>query len=80
MINKLSKKQLWWLYGAFGALFLGSGVSIALEASHWKHQGESLLLWAGCGTLGIGLVVAGVVFLIRAGILDREIKKKRLTS
>lgn len=72
----LSNKQLWWLYGSCGALFLGSGLSIAIEASHWKHQGEPFLVWVGFGVLGIGLVVSGVVFLIRAGIIKYELSKQ----
>jgi|GEM_PF-1154435 len=70
---KLTKKQYWWVYGTAGTVLLGSGLTIAIEAGHWKHMQEPFLLWTGAGVVGIGSVISGVVFLIRASIIYREI-------
>lgn len=68
------RKKQWWFNGVVGALLLGSGLSIALECSHIKHSGGDFWLWTLGGTAGIGLLLSGVVMLVRAGILNAEIK------
>jgi len=68
-------RRTWWILGSSGALLLGSGVSIALEASHYKHLGTTNWQWILGGILGIACIVSGVVFLIRAGIIAHELKK-----
>jgi hypothetical protein len=71
----MSERSKWWLNGFFGALLFGSGLSIAIECSHIKHQNGDLWLWVTGGTIGIGLALSGVVLLIRAGIIEEKIKK-----
>ena len=66
----MSDKMKWWLYGAGGALLFGSGLSIAMECSHLKHSDYLDWWWILGGTAGIGIALSGVVFLIRAGILQ----------
>ncbi|MFC4636002.1 hypothetical protein ACFO3O_18985 [Dokdonia ponticola] len=73
MEKKQLKKQ-WWLYGSVGALFLGSGLSLISEASHWKHQAVIWCQWVGFGMLGLALTVSGVVFLIKAGVLKERMR------
>ncbi|MGB3776307.1 MAG: hypothetical protein WA951_13705 [Leeuwenhoekiella sp.] len=72
----LSKRSKWWLMGGAGAILFGSGLSLALEASHWKHDGSDWYYWVLGGTAGIGIALSGVVVLIKAGILKREIDRK----
>ncbi|NQX78638.1 hypothetical protein [Gilvibacter sp.] len=59
-----------------GALLLGSGISVALECSQLKHNGADFWLWTLGGTAGIGLVLSGVVLLIRAGIINEQLKNQ----
>ena len=59
-----SKKQKWLITGATGAISFGSGFSLAAEASHWKHTNESFWIWAVSGTIGIGLMILGVIIFI----------------
>lgn len=63
----LKPKQLLWLQGTIGVILIGSGLSLAIEASHWKHLEEPLWQWVSGGTLGIALVVIGIISLIKAG-------------
>lgn len=74
---KLTKKQSWWLYGSLGAFLLGSGFSLAAEASHWKHAGQSFWQWTLGGIAGIGLLLSGVVLLIKAGVIERELRQEK---
>jgi hypothetical protein len=71
----MTDKLKWWLFGAGGALLFGSGLSIAIECSHLKHSGDNFWLWVIGGTVGIGLALSGVVFLIRAGILEFKMRQ-----
>ena len=70
------QKKQWWFNGVVGALLLGSGLSVALECSQLKHNGADFWLWTLGGTAGIGLVLSGVVLLIRAGIINEQLKNQ----
>jgi len=72
-----TKRKKWWFYGAFGAVLLGSGLSLAIESSWWKHSETPDWYWILGGTAGIGLCLSGVVLLIKAGILNNELKNKK---
>jgi hypothetical protein len=72
----MTDKVKWWLYGAGGALLFGSGLSIAIECSHIKHSGDHFWLWVFGGTCGLGLALSGVVFLIKAGILQYKMQSQ----
>ena len=74
------QKKLWWFNGVVGALLLGSGLSIALECSQLKHNDGNFWLWTLGGTAGIGMVLSGVVLLVRAGILKEQIKAQNTKS
>ena len=73
----MTDKTKWWINGTVGALLLGSGLSIALECSHIKNDGGDFWLWVLGGTFGIGLVLSGVVLLIRAGILENNMRQHK---
>jgi hypothetical protein len=72
----MTKRTKWWWNGAAGAFLFGSGLSIAMECSQLKHSGEPWYIWAVGGTAGIGIALSGVVLLIRAGILNRELQRE----
>ena len=57
-------KSKWLIQGASGAICFGSGFSLAAEASHWKHSNEAFWLWGISGTLGIGLMILGIIIFI----------------
>lgn len=69
-MNKQRRK--WVVQGGIGASLIGFGLSLAIEASHWKHSGGPFWVWAGGGTLGITLLVAGIVVLIKASRLEED--------
>ena len=70
-----SRRKKWWFNGAFGAVLFGSGISLAIEAGHWKHSTSPWFYWVLGGTLGICSALSGVVLLSRAGVLKREMEK-----
>ena len=72
----ISKRGKWWLNGFLGALLFGSGLSLAIESGFWKHSPEPWYYWILGGTSGIGIALSGVVLLIRAGILKRELDQE----
>ncbi|WP_435578456.1 hypothetical protein [Gilvibacter sp.] len=56
--------------------FWESGISVALECSQLKDNGADFWLWTLGGTAGIGFgFKAVVVLLIRAGIINEQLKK-----
>lgn len=71
-MRKFTPKQRWWFLGSIGTLCLGTGISLAIEASHWKHQNQDFYVWFTVGTVGIAFVFIGVVALIRAGHLENN--------
>jgi ABC-type phosphate transport system auxiliary subunit len=64
--------QKWLLKGGLGAVLVGSGFSLGVEASHWKHSGVALWQWMGGGTLGIAILIIGLIVLIKAGQQERS--------
>ena len=68
-------KRRWWWYGGGGAALLGFGVCCTVESGFLKHGGEPWYVWAVWGTLSLCPVIAGIVFLIKAGLLEYELKK-----
>lgn len=72
-----NKKRAWFIQGTAGILLFGTGLSIAIECSSFKHSDAPWFTWVLGGTLGIGLAVSGIIFMIRSGILQREIEKEK---
>jgi hypothetical protein len=69
-MNKQHRK--WLVQGGIGASLIGFGLSLAIEASHWKHSEEPFWVWVGGGTLGIALLVGGIVVLIKTSRLEQN--------
>lgn len=69
---KFKSRKRWLWSGGLGSILFGSGISLAIEASHWKHAEAELWLWAGAGTLGIALMIAGICVLISTGQMDKN--------
>lgn len=65
-------KSRWLITGGVGALLTGLGLSLTLEASHWKHANTEFWLWIGGGTLGLILFMSGIILLIKAGHMEKK--------
>ena len=68
----VKNKKKWLMSGAVGAILTGTGFSLAVEASHWKHSGEPFWLWVLSGTLGIAILMAGIIVLIKTGLMEQK--------
>ena len=69
-MNKKSKNK-WLISGAIGCILVGAGFSIGVEAGYWKHSGEPWWVWIGGGTIGIAILMAGIITLIKSGQLNK---------
>jgi len=76
MSDRKKLKREWFIKGALGALLFGSGLCCMIESGFLKHEGTVWYEWALAGTVSLCITVAGVVFLIRAGVLRNELNKK----
>lgn len=57
--------------GGLGAIFLGSGISCAIESGFLKHEGAQVWHWVLAGTGSLALIIAGVILLIKAAFLEQ---------
>jgi len=74
------ERKLWWLYGFFGAFFLGMGLSLAIEAGFWKHDGSHWTWWVFGGILGLSFAVFGAFCMVKAGGLFERMRVKNLKN
>jgi hypothetical protein len=72
----VSPKNKWLVTGGIGAVLFGFGVCAVIECAFLKHNGYDWYLWAGLGTLSLTVLISGVVLLIKAGLLEKDIKLK----
>ena len=68
--EKQRLRKQWWLFGTLGALLLGGGLCGMIESGFLKHAGAETHLWVLGGTGSLCLTVAGVVLLVRAGVIQ----------
>ena len=54
----------WFLQGTIGIITIGVGVSMLLEASHFRHSDPSAWKWVSFGTLSLIVFMAGLVTTI----------------
>jgi hypothetical protein len=69
----VTPKKKWLLTGGTGAVLFGFGICAVIECAFLKHNGHSWWLWAGLGTLSLAVLILGVVLLIKAGLMEKEI-------
>ena len=67
-------RKHWWLFGAFGAFFLGLGIAISIESGFWKHDGSHWIWWILGGIFGLSSAVLGVYCMVKAGVLYERMK------
>lgn len=77
MKDRQRLKRTWWLKGGSGAVLIGAGLSGAIESGFLKNSNDDGFLWILTGTGALCMVIAGVVFLIQAGLVDYELRKTK---
>ena len=60
--------------GGIGASLFGFGLCAVMECAFLKHDGAPLITWGGLGTLSLLITILGLVLLIKAGNLEKELK------
>ena len=61
--------------GGVGATLFGFGVCCVVESGFLKHDGAPKLLWIAAGTLSLIIMIVGLIMLIKAGVMENELKK-----
>lgn len=69
-------RKNWWLYGGFGALFLGLGITFAIESGFWKHDGSPWIQWVIGGIFGLSSAVIGAFMMVKAGVIHERMRLK----
>lgn len=76
-----SLRTLWWQRGATGCLLIGTGLSVTLDALAQRLGEAGWWVWAGEGTVGLVVFMAGMAFFgdaVRYRVhMDRESKPPR---
>jgi len=55
-------REKWWSHGTLGCLFIGSGMSITLDAASRKMTEDSWEIWFAEGTAGYIVLISGLAF------------------
>ncbi|MEP3210079.1 MAG: hypothetical protein ABJN95_12850 [Maribacter sp.] len=76
MPNRKKLKREWFVKGTLGALLFGFGLCCMIESGFLKHTGAPWYEWVLAGTISLCITMAGLVYLIKAGISGHELKKK----
>ena len=71
----MNSKRKWLFTGGLGASLFGLGVCAVLESAFLKHSGALWCVWAVLGTLSLASMVMGIVLLIKAGFMERDMKQ-----
>jgi len=66
-------KTKWLLTGGTGASLFGFGLCAVVECGFLKYDGALWWHWAGLGTISLVVTMVGLVFLIKAGIMEKEL-------
>ena len=71
----MSRKRKWLFTGGLGASLFGFGVCAVMESAFLKHSGTLWYVWTVLGTLSLASMVMGIVLLIKAGFMERDMKQ-----
>ena len=55
-------RRLWLLHGGLSNMMMGAGLCVTMDASARRAAGEAFWTWAGEGTLGLAVFMAGLGF------------------
>ena len=67
-------KWKWLLTGGAGTSLFGLGLCAVVESGFLKHSGAPWWLWVGLGSLSLVITMTGLVLLIKAGIMEKDLK------
>lgn len=70
----MTPKKKWLLTGGSGAVLFGFGICAVIECAFLKHEGHFWYVWASLGTVSLAVLISGVVLLIKAGLMEKDIK------
>jgi len=70
----MSKRGKWLYTGGIGASLFGFGLCSVVECAFLKHNGAEWWHWVGLGTISLGVVIFGLVLLIKAGVMEKDLK------
>lgn len=59
--------------GGVGASLFGFGLCAVVESGFLKHSGSEWWHWAGLGTISLIVTVVGLVLLIKAGLMEKDL-------
>ena len=71
----MSPRSKWLVTGGTGASLFGFGLCAVVESGFLKHSGSGSdwWLWMGLGTLSLIMTIFGLVLLIKAGLMEKEL-------
>nr|WP_299345437.1 hypothetical protein [Allomuricauda sp.] len=69
-------KRKWLWTGGLRASLFGFGICCLIECGFLKHSEAPWYQWVLLGTLSLIITILGLVFLIKAGLLEEKIKNK----
>ena len=54
--------QKWFAYGGIGAMLMGTGLSMVVDAGFLRNNGGELMTWIIYGTLALVVFMSGTAF------------------
>lgn len=69
----MGQRKKWWLMGGAGASLFGFGLCAVVECGFLKHSGAVWWHWASLGTISLGITILGLVLLIKAGVMEKDL-------
>jgi len=72
--SKNRRRLRWVIQGGIGTIFLGSGISGAIESGFLKYSNAPSWQWIVGGTFSLLFLVSGVILLIKAAFLEQNLK------
>lgn len=67
-----ARRRKWLITGGIGASLTGFGLCAVAEVGFLKFSGGSWVVWVPLGTLSLCVFILGLVFLIKAGHLEKK--------
>lgn len=69
----MSPRKKWLLMGGAGASLFGFGLCAVVESGFLRHDDAEWWLWAGLGTVSLTITILGLVLLIKAGLIEKDL-------
>ncbi len=69
----MDQRKKWLLTGGAGASLFGFGLCAVMESGFLKHNGATWWHWASLGTISLVVTILGLVLLIKAGVMEKDL-------